>query len=80
MNVSALIVMLSSIFLTTSLTIYFFYRVLVTPPKPEPDSYLDNEGKEEVWPGNDGNLLNQKMIFFTFSKVNSDKYFHVVLE
>lgn len=22
---------------------YFFYRVLVTPPKPEPDSYSEND-------------------------------------
>lgn len=29
-----------------SFTLYFFYRVLTTPPRPEPDSYSEND--EEV--------------------------------
>ena len=43
MNTSALVVMLSTMFLVTAVTIYFFVRVLNAPPKPEPDSYLDND-------------------------------------
>jgi hypothetical protein len=27
----------------TALTAYFFYRVLVAPPRPEPDSYTDDD-------------------------------------
>lgn len=26
-----------------TITAYFFYRVLTTPPKPEPDSFSDND-------------------------------------
>ncbi|WP_242926791.1 hypothetical protein [Pontibacter vulgaris] len=43
MNTSALIIMLTTLTLVTGLTLYFFARVLKTPPKPEPDSYLDND-------------------------------------
>ncbi|MBB6611257.1 hypothetical protein H7F15_09435 [Pontibacter sp. Tf4] len=43
MNTSALVIMLLTMFLVTALTAYFFYRVLNAPPKPEPDSYLDND-------------------------------------
>ena len=35
--------MLTTLILVTSLMIYFFIRVLKTPPKPEPDSYPDND-------------------------------------
>lgn len=27
----------------TVFTVYFFWKVLKTPPKPEPDSYADND-------------------------------------
>ncbi len=27
----------------TIITGYFFYKVLTTPPKPEPDSYSEND-------------------------------------
>ncbi|MCX2738605.1 hypothetical protein [Pontibacter anaerobius] len=47
MNTSALVVMLGTMLLVTSLMIYFFVRVLNTPPKPEPDSYLDNDDEPE---------------------------------
>jgi hypothetical protein len=47
MNTSALVVMLSTMLLVAALTVYFFYRVLNTPPKPEPDSYLDNDDEIE---------------------------------
>ncbi|MBJ6117111.1 hypothetical protein JAO76_02835 [Pontibacter sp. BT310] len=43
MNTSALVIMLVTMFMVTGLTVYFFYRVLNAPPKPEPDSYLDND-------------------------------------
>ncbi|WP_187263119.1 hypothetical protein [Pontibacter beigongshangensis] len=43
MNTSALIVMLSTIFLVTGMMVFFFVKILTTPPKPEPDSYLDND-------------------------------------
>jgi hypothetical protein len=47
MNTSALIIMLTTITLVTGLMIYFFMRVINTPPKPEPDSYLDNDDDPE---------------------------------
>jgi hypothetical protein len=47
MNTSALVVMLSTMFLVTGAMGYFFYRVLKTPPKPEPDSFLDNDDEIE---------------------------------
>lgn len=43
MNTSALIMMLVTEIAITAITIYFFYRVLKTPPKPEPDSYENND-------------------------------------
>ncbi|MBK6626265.1 MAG: hypothetical protein IPJ87_17560 [Flavobacteriales bacterium] len=43
MNTSALVLMLSSVLTVTGFTLYFFYRVLTTPPKPEPDSFSDND-------------------------------------
>ena len=39
--------MLGTMLLVTGLMIYFFVRVLNTPPKPEPDSYLDNDDEPE---------------------------------
>ena len=47
MNTSALVVMLTTLTLVTGLMIYFFFRVVNTPPKPEPDSYLDNDDDPE---------------------------------
>ncbi|MDO6389514.1 hypothetical protein Q4E40_05210 [Pontibacter sp. BT731] len=47
MNTSALVIMLTTMSLVTGLTIYFFYRVLNAPPRPEPDSYLDNDDEVE---------------------------------
>jgi hypothetical protein len=43
MNTSALIVMITTLLLVTSMMIYFFVRVITAPPRPEPDSYLDND-------------------------------------
>ena len=43
MNTSALTLMLLSMGTVTALTIYFFYRVLTAPHRPEPDSFSDND-------------------------------------
>lgn len=43
MNTDALIMMISSEVIITVVTIYFFYKVLTIPPKPEPDSYSEND-------------------------------------
>lgn len=46
MNTSALILWLLTISLITFATIYFFAKVLFTKPKPEPDSYSENDDVE----------------------------------
>ncbi len=43
MNASALVLMLASVLTVTGFMLYFFYRVLTTPPKPEPDSFSEND-------------------------------------
>jgi len=43
MNSTALITMLLTQGIVTGFTVYFFYLVLSTPPKQEPDSYEDND-------------------------------------
>ena len=43
MNTSALITMLFVEITVTVITVYFFWKVLTTPPKREPDSYEDND-------------------------------------
>ncbi len=43
MNSSALILMVVTQLAVTVVTVYFFYRVLNTPSRPEPDSYTDND-------------------------------------
>ena len=43
METSALIMMLTAESLIAAATIYFFVRVLRTPPKPEEDSYSGND-------------------------------------
>ena len=43
MSISALILMIVVQVSVTLISGYFFYRVLVTPPKPEPDSYSEND-------------------------------------
>lgn len=43
MNTSALIVMLLAQGVMVCLAGYFFYRVLTTPPKQEPDSFSEND-------------------------------------
>ncbi|MFT5157054.1 MAG: hypothetical protein ACI9NN_001519 [Bacteroidia bacterium] len=46
MNTSALILMITVQVLVTVITGYLFYKVLTTPPNPEPDSYSDNDDVE----------------------------------
>ena len=46
MNNSALILMISVQLVVTLLTVWFFYKVLVTKPKAEPDSYSENDDVE----------------------------------
>lgn len=43
MNSSALTLMVVTMLTVTSITFYFFWLVLKTPPKQEPDSYADND-------------------------------------
>lgn len=43
MTTGALILMISVQATVTIITGYFFYKVLKTPPKPEPDSYSEND-------------------------------------
>lgn len=43
MNVSAIILMVGTQLVVTGFTIYFFRKVLSKPPKPEPDSFDEND-------------------------------------
>jgi hypothetical protein len=43
MNTSALIMMISVESVVILLTAWFFYKVLTTKPKPEPDSFSEND-------------------------------------
>lgn len=43
MNTSAIILMAATQLAVTGFTIYFFVKVLRTPPNPEPDSYDEND-------------------------------------
>ena len=43
MNALAIVIMVSAMGSVTAATIYFFHKVLTAPPKPEPDSYSDND-------------------------------------
>ena len=47
MNTSALIMMVGTILIVTLFTLYFFFRVLKTPPRPEPDSFTENDDEPE---------------------------------
>jgi len=51
MKTEALITMLTAVGTVTAVTGYFFYLVLSTPPKQEPDSFEDND--EELVHKND---------------------------
>ncbi len=43
MTTLALMLMIVVQSLVTFITAYFFYKILKTPPKPEPDSYSEND-------------------------------------
>lgn len=47
MKTAALITMILTLGIVTIITLYFFYKVLTTPPKEEPDSYSENDDVEE---------------------------------
>jgi hypothetical protein len=46
MSTSAFVTMVVTEVAITLITIYFFWKVLKTPPKPEPDSYQFNDEEE----------------------------------
>ena len=43
MKIEALIMLIGAQGIVISIMCYFFYKVLTTPPKPEPDSYSEND-------------------------------------
>ena len=43
MNTEALILMIAAEGIIAFVTVYFFYKVLTVRPKPEPDSYSEND-------------------------------------
>ncbi|HRI27160.1 MAG TPA: hypothetical protein PK239_05730 [Chitinophagales bacterium] len=45
MNTSALITLLLAQGIVIAFTAYFFWKVLTTPQKSEPDSYADNDNQ-----------------------------------
>lgn len=47
MTTSALIMMLGWMGIVTIITGYFFYKVLTLKKKPEPDSYSENDDKND---------------------------------
>lgn len=46
MNSSALILMVFAQVMVTIACLYFFWRVLKAPHRPEPDSYAENDDQE----------------------------------
>lgn len=47
MTTSALVLMIVVQASVTVITLMFFIKVLKAPPKPEPDSYIDNDDDRE---------------------------------
>lgn len=45
MSKEALIMVIAVWTIVPSITVYFFYKVLTTPKKEEPDSYTDNDNE-----------------------------------
>ncbi|MBK8226349.1 MAG: hypothetical protein IPK70_04135 [Flavobacteriales bacterium] len=43
MKTEALTLMLIAVCSVTAITAYFFFRMLTAKPKPEPDSYSEND-------------------------------------
>ncbi|MCO6175504.1 hypothetical protein NHF50_10655 [Flavobacterium sp. NRK F10] len=50
MNTAALITMVCAQGIVIAFASYFFYKVLTTPPKQEPDSYSENDDVQERQP------------------------------
>lgn len=50
MKTEALITMVVAQGTVIAITLYFFIKVLTTKPKPEPDSYSENDDVEERQP------------------------------
>ena len=50
MSTSAIILMTLVVVTVTVVTAYFFIKILKTPPKPEPDSYTENDDVVERQP------------------------------
>jgi hypothetical protein len=46
MNTNALILMITTHAVVTAITVWFFWKVLTTPSKPEPDSYSENDDEQ----------------------------------
>lgn len=46
MSSIALFMMISTVTIVTVVTGYFFWKVLKTPPRDEPDSFLENDDEE----------------------------------
>ena len=46
MSTSALLMLVVTEVTVTAFTLYFFWKVLTVPPKPEPDSFADNDDVE----------------------------------
>ncbi|MBE0641084.1 MAG: hypothetical protein IH599_03560 [Bacteroidales bacterium] len=46
MNRSAAIFMIVSQVIITGMALFFFMKVLFTKPRPEPDTYTDNDEEE----------------------------------
>lgn len=46
MKTEALIMLISAQAVVIAFTVYFFYKVLTSPPKSEPDSYSENDDLE----------------------------------
>ncbi len=46
MSAIALFMMISTISVITIVTVYFFWKVLKTPPKEEPDSFSENDDEK----------------------------------
>jgi len=47
MNTSALIMMITVEAIATLLNAWSFYKVLTSKPKPEPDSYSENDDRKD---------------------------------
>lgn len=47
MKTEAIITMVAAQGLVSAITLYFFYKVLTTKPKPEPDSFSENDNEPD---------------------------------